>query len=210
MHVFPILPHMRSLNVPTQDLPHVKSIALVIVIADHPSIYRVPHLPIQLLCNYIFTSDKQINEPGIVRITLLFECLREECGVAEPTRRRRDGEGGDVTVPWEIVWVRVCFWVVGLDWRRVGRCFELSEDLGCQFLTWVEDGRYTVALDLTIVAFYDAAEVRPFGKIFKIERHVVGLGEVVEVAGVKVKEIHGRHWADRRHSGIMMSGRAVR
>jgi hypothetical protein len=61
--------------------------------------------------------------------------------------------------------------------------------------------RRTVALNLTIVTFYNAAEVGPFRKIFEIKCHIIRFGEVIQVAGIEVEEVHGRHWADGRHGG---------
>jgi hypothetical protein len=49
------------------------------------------------------------------------------------------------------------------------------------------------------VTFNHTAEMRPFGEVLQVKCDVVGLGEVVEVAGIEIEEVHGRHWPDGRH-----------
>jgi hypothetical protein len=57
----------------------------------------------------------------------------------------------------------------------------------------------TVAFNLSFVALYDVAEVRPFGKIFKIEADIEGFRERVEVAAVEMGEISGCHGPNGSH-----------
>lgn len=57
----------------------------------------------------------------------------------------------------------------------------------------------TVAFNLSFVALYDVAEVRPFGKIFKIEADIEGFRERVEVAAVEMGEISGCHGSNGSH-----------
>jgi hypothetical protein len=57
----------------------------------------------------------------------------------------------------------------------------------------------TVAFNLSFAALYDAAEVWPFGQIFKIEADVEGFRERIEVAAVEMGEISSCHGPDGSH-----------
>ncbi len=48
---------------------------------------------------------------------------------------------------------------------------------------------HTVAFYLAIVAFNDLAEMWPFGEVFQVETNVIGLGQVIKVAGVEFEQI---------------------
>ena len=54
--------------------------------------------------------------------------MREPAGEPEAARARRDGEGGDVAVPGQVVGVRVGVGGVGCDGGREGGGFEFAED----------------------------------------------------------------------------------
>lgn len=125
VNILSSLSHSISIFIPTQWLPHIKSILIILIIRHHPPIYRISHLFIQLLRHHVLGPNKQIDEPSIVGITLLFQCCGEERRVAQSSRRGRDCEGGDVAVPGEIVWVWIRLWVEGFDRGTVrgGFCF---------------------------------------------------------------------------------------
>lgn len=114
--------------IPSQRFPHIKRILIILVIRHHPPVNRISHLSIQLLRNHVLSSDKQIYKPRIMGITLLFQCRREECRVTESSRRGRDGEGGYVTVPGEVIGVWIRFWVEGFDWGGIWGGFCFSKD----------------------------------------------------------------------------------
>lgn len=57
----------------------------------------------------------------------------------------------------------------------------------------------TIRFNLPILIFIDFAEGRPLGEVFEVEPNVVGFGQMIEVAWVEVKEIHGCHGAYARH-----------
>lgn len=87
-----------------------------------------------------------------------------------------------MAVPGEVVWICVRVWVVGMDGRRIGRGFDLSEDFRAKGLvTCFEKMRVdlTVALDVAIYALNDTAEIRPFSEILEVEAYIVGFGEMV-------------------------------
>jgi hypothetical protein len=69
---------------------------------------------------------------------------------------------------------------------------------------WIQNRsirKRTVALNLSVVTFNDAAEVRPSGQIIEVEFDIICLRKVVQIACVEVEEIHCCHWTDGCHFG---------
>jgi hypothetical protein len=122
------LPHRPPLLIPTQRLPHIQRILAIIIIILHPAIHSISHLPIQLLCNFITRAHKQVDEPRIRRVAGALQGGGERGRVAESTGAGRDGEGGDVAVPGEVVWVFDAGGGgrIGRDWGVVGGGFEFA------------------------------------------------------------------------------------
>lgn len=69
----------------------------------------------------------------------------------------------------------------------------------CLVLLLCGAGLLTVCFDLPVVPFDDLAQLRPAGEIFEVESDIVRLGEIVQVAGVELEEVHRRHGTNGGH-----------
>jgi hypothetical protein len=112
-----VRPYTLPLFVSTTALPHVQRILPVVVVILYDAINTISHLPIQLLCDLIGAPHEEVYEPRICRIARSFQGGGERSSMAETTGGGRDGEGGDVAVPGEVVWIFVACggWLVGRD-----------------------------------------------------------------------------------------------
>lgn len=68
-------------------------------------------------------------------------------------------------------------------------------------VSWTLRARLTVTFYLAVSAFEHHAEFGPFGKVFQVEADVIGFGEMVKIAWVKVEEVLGCHGPYGRHAG---------
>ena len=123
-----IVPHVGPVLVPAQRHAHVEGVLAVVVVVLDLAVDAVAHLPVQLLGHGVALAHEQVDKPGILRVAGLGQRVGEGGRVAQAARAWRDGEGGDVAVPGQVVWIWVGVRGVGVHLGREGRRFELAED----------------------------------------------------------------------------------
>ena len=122
------LPDRPALSVPGQRLPHVERVRVVVVVADHAPVDRVAHLAVHLDRGAVLDPDEEVDEPGLVGVGGPLERGRQPGRVPEPPGPGRDGQRRDVSVPGQVVRVRVRGGRVGFHGGGERGGFEFAED----------------------------------------------------------------------------------